>query len=313
MEMKDLLREMREEFLVLLKKRGWSKRDVERLKSVFQGSLSKIELSPDLFELAVRRALEGDLKFSAKLLGTDEVDVLEILFWKDPGKFPLPSEALKNTIEYESVSDFVEKADKLRKKLGGRDFMDLYLLFENVKEEKTEEENLLPLFEEKLKNLSLESLGKDDVEELKVYYELMKPSEKRKVLSLNVHPYVIASIVRKAASPVVIDGSNVLWKGGLSISYLDQVFTSLAHYKHFFFPYKIVFDRNIPHILPRSEREEFKRWESSPNVSFESPADDLIISLAVSTNAVVLSCDRFRDKVLPKRLRILTLEEIEEG
>ncbi|AJG40123.1 hypothetical protein TRQ7_01370 [Thermotoga sp. RQ7] len=311
MQMRKVLLEARNDFFFLLRRRNWKEKDLKVLKGIFLGRLSEVDVPVDIFELAVRKALKGDLSFASKILGVDEVDVLEILFWYSPKKFPLPSEKLKRMLKTKNVDEFIQKANSLRMKLGKRDFLDLYLHLEDVDEEEEEskETDILKHIEE----LSLEELNEEKVKELKSFYRVLPASERNRLRSLRVHPYVVASVVRKPVCPIVLDGSNLLWRGNLSVSYIYRIFEKLSIFEDFFFPYRIVFDRNAEFVLPVSERERFRRWKESPNVFFESPADRLIVSLAISMGAVVLSGDRFREYELSGKIRLITPEEIERG
>ena len=311
MQVKEIFLEARQDFLSLLRRKNWKEKDLKVLKGIFLGRLSEIDVPADIFEFAVKEALKGNLSVSSRVLGVDEIDVLEILFWSSPKKYPLPSRKLKERLKTKNVDEFIRKANSLRVKLGKKDFLDLYLHLEGVDEE--EEENKGMSILERLEELSLEKLNEKKVEELRCFYRLLTSSEKNKVRTLRIHPYVVASIVRKPVCPIVLDGSNLLWRGGLSVSYIYKVFERLAIFEEFFFPYRIVFDRNVEFILPVSERERFGKWKESPNVFFESPADRLIVSLAISMRAVILSGDRFREYELPRGFRVITPEEIEKG
>ncbi|AIY85822.1 hypothetical protein T2812B_01355 [Thermotoga sp. 2812B] len=311
MQMKQVLLEARQDFLSLLKRRGWKEKDLNILRGIFLGELSRVDVPADIFELAVKEAVKGNLKLSSKLLGVSEIDALEILFWHLPKKYPFPSERLKKRLKARSVKEFIEEANRLRVKLGKKDFMELYLHLEEAEEEEEKRENVDLL--ERVRNLSIEKLSENDIEELKYFYSLLDLRGKESVRTLNVHPYILSAIIRNPSAPIVIDGSNLLWRGGLSISYIYEVFERLAVFREFFFPYRIVFDRNAEFVLPVHERKKFERWKNSPNVLFESPADGLIISLASTMNAVILSGDRFRDHGLPRRVRVLKPEEIEKG
>ncbi|WP_233186268.1 hypothetical protein [Thermotoga sp. KOL6] len=305
--------EARQDFLSLLRRRNWKEKDLRILKGIFLGKLSKVNVSPDIFEFAVREALKGDLTLSSKVLGVEEIDVLEILFWFSPKKYPFPSEKLKQKIKAKSVKEFMEKADSLRVRLGKRDFLELYLYLEGVEEKETKKPEEKTDLLVRLKRLSLERLNEKEIDELRFLYGILDPLEKNRVRSADVHPYLVAALMRKPYAPIVIDGSNLLWRGNLHVSFIDEIFEKLAFFREYFFPYKIVFDKNVEYILPISEKKEFERWKNSSNVLFESPADDLIISLATSMNAVILSGDRFKEYDLSKRIRVITPEEIEKG
>jgi len=118
----------------------------------------------------------------------------------------------------------------------------------------------------------------------------------RKELEGLVDPYVYVVATHKRRKPVVIDGSNLLWSAGLCVHSLYLFFDYIAKYRPVLYPFYFVFDKNVRHVLPLSERDKIDNIIMSKNVFLYSPADDLIISIAKEKGAIIFSNDKFRDK-----------------
>ena len=314
--MKEFMKELRDRFLEILKKSGWKKKDLSELKAIFLGELSKVKVEPDVFEFIVKeiildkkKNLQKRLEIASKQLGVSEIAVLEILFWYDPSTYPLPSDKMLKLFRGNSAMDFLNFSKDLLKREKVRNFLDLFLKLEGELTETQKQETIVEDLARKINEIDLPFASK--VLEYKEIYEILNGRDKDRLLSqLKVHDYVVAGLVRKPKAPLIVDGSNILWFGDLSFRIFDVLFQELSSLETFFFPFKVVFDRNVEYIVPESEKESLRKWLSSPDVLLESPADDLIIDLAISSNGVILSNDRFKDKTLPRNIRIISPKEL---
>jgi len=314
--MKEFMKELRYRFLEILKKSGWKEKDLSELKAIFLGELSKVEVKPDVFEFIVKeiildkkKNLQKRLEIASKQLGVSEIAVLEILFWYDPSTYPLPSDKMLKLFRGNSAMDFLNFSKDLLKREKVRNFLDLFLKLEGELTETQKQETIVEDLAHKINEIDLPFASK--VLEYKEIYEILNGRDKDRLLSqLKVHDYVVAGLVRKPKAPLIVDGSNILWFGDLSFRIFDVLFQELSSLETFFFPFKVVFDRNVEYIVPESEKESLRKWLSSPDVLLESPADDLIIDLAISSNGVILSNDRFKDKTLPRNIRIISPKEL---
>jgi len=314
--MKEFMKELRDRFLEILKKSGWKKKDLSELKAIFLGELSKVKVEPDVFEFIVKeiildkkKNLQKRLEIASKQLGVSEIAVLEILFWYDPSTYPLPSDKMLKLFKGNSAVDFLNFSKDLLKREKVRNFLDLFLKLEGELTETRKQETIVEDLARKINEIDLPFASK--VLEYKEIYEILNGRDKDRLLSqLKVHDYVVAGLVRKPKAPLIVDGSNILWFGDLSFRIFDVLFQELSSLGTFFFPFKVVFDRNVEYIVPESEKESLRKWLSSPDVLLESPADDLIIDLAISSNGVILSNDRFKDKTLPRNIRIISPREL---
>jgi len=314
--MREFMKELRDRFLEILKKSGWKKKDLSELKAIFLGELSKVKVEPDVFEFIVKeiildkkKNLQKRLEIASKQLGVSEIAVLEILFWYDPSTYPLPSDKMLKLFKGNSAMDFLNFSKDLLKREKVRNFLDLFLKLEGELTETRKQETIVEDLARKINEIDLPFASK--VLEYKEIYEILNGRDKDRLLSqLKVHDYVVAGLVRKPKAPLIVDGSNILWFGDLSFRIFDVLFQELSSLGTFFFPFKVVFDRNVEYIVPESEKESLRKWLSSPDVLLESPADDLIIDLAISSNGVILSNDRFKDKTLSRNIRIISPREL---
>ena len=314
--MKEFMKELRYRFLEILKKSGWKEKDLSELKAIFLGELSKVKVEPDVFEFIVKeiildkkKNLQKRLEIASKQLGVSEIAVLEILFWYDPSTYPLPSDKMLKLFRGNSAMDFLNFSKDLLKREKVRNFLDLFLKLEGEFTDVQTQETIVEDLARKINEIDLPFASK--VLEYKEIYEILNGRDKDRLLNqLKVHDYVVAGLVRKPKASLIVDGSNILWFGDLSFRIFDVLFQELSSLGTFFFPFKVVFDRNVEYIVPESEKESLRKWLSSPDVLLESPADDLIIDLAISSNGVILSNDRFKDKTLSRNIRIISPREL---
>lgn len=155
------------------------------------------------------------------------------------------------------------------------------------------------LTEELLELLNVELWECHKLQEYKRFLSILNRAERAELFSRihHLHPYVQRAIFEKPVSPIVIDGSNVLYEhtGFVNVDRLVEVFDFLAALKGLLYPYRIVFDKNIRYVVPFQQREKLGKWLSSSWVEEYSPADERIIELARRLKAVVLSNDSFSE------------------
>ena len=158
----------------------------------------------------------------------------------------------------------------------------------------------------KAKEMELFFLDKDLLDDLQTACEISE--EFKKELEQVVHLYVYAVVTHKRRKTAVVDGSNLLWSAGLCVNSLYYFFDFISEHSPVLYPVYFVFDKNVRHVLPLSERSEIDRILLSKNVYLHSPADDLIISIAKEKKAIIFSNDKFRDKGI-KGLRVVPFPE----
>jgi hypothetical protein len=181
---------------------------------------------------------------------------------------------------------------------------DLQEFFNALKGKKTRRRPEKVIFEdliEEAKNIPIWDIPLNFAEDLKTAAELSKDFKNE--LYLNSHPYVY-SVATKPWKPLVLDGSNFLWKHDLCPAYLEDLFLEFSSQSFVFFPVYMVFDANVRFIIPKSGLKKLEEILSSRYSFLHSPADELIISLSREKDAVIMSEDRFREydfkgKVIP--------------
>ena len=306
------MKELRNRFIEILNRKGWRERELSELKAIFIGELSRLEVDPDVFEFIVKRIildkkkkLQKRLEIASAQLNISKMAILEILVRYDPNVYPPPFGNILKLFKGTSISVFLRFSQALLKKEQVSNFLDLFLKLEGEFSHSQVQNKMIKNLARRINEIELPFASK--ILEYKEIYRILDRKDKDELLSqLKIHDYVVAGLTRKPKNPLIVDGSNILWFGDLSFRIFDVLFQELAHLDTFFFPFKIVFDRNVEYIVPESEKKYLKKWLASSDVFLESPADDLIISLAISLNAIILSDDRFKDKKVPKSVEVIS-------
>jgi len=220
------------------------------------------------------------LRKFAKINASIEIAGLEPFFWLRPRQFPPPSYELMELINDRDVLNFVKHARQLLAESKLDDFLELQAALM-----RGGNEGVGWLVEQ------INSIRITHMSELETLIELFKELDefsRADVLSrLKCHAYVRAALLKRPVRAVVLDGSNIARLRG-KLSDIDFVLERLANFEEFYYPYYLVFDRNIKHIFA-----EDSEWFYAERTYFHSPADELIISIALEKNAVVVSNDKF--------------------
>lgn len=222
------------------------------------------------------------LKKFAEINSLPEPSGLEPFFWLKPKSYPPPSSEMRELIENDDVLHFVRKARYLLEKSNLEDFLEFQAA---IMKSNTEEIDWLA---QQVNSVKLTCVSEAEVI-VELFKELDEISKVELLSKLKCHPYVKAMFVRKPSRPVVLDGSNIARLRG-KLSDIDFILERLATFNEFLYPYYLVFDKNIRHIF-QVESE----WFHAERTYFHSPADELIISIALEKNAVVVSGDRFEE------------------
>lgn len=251
------------------------------------GPIKSVNVSEKLL-ISLRSLIYGSgtiiekLKRFAKQNNVPEVAGLEPFFWMKPELYPPPSEEMLSVVKEKDVVSFVRNSRKLLAESSLEDFLELQAALMKGGNEG------IRWFIEQINSVRVER-----VSEVEVFAELLRELDeisKAEVLSkIRCHPYVTAALVRKPSRAVVLDGSNIARLRG-KLSDIDFVLERLANFEEFYYPYYLVFDNNIRHIF-----SEESKWFYADRTYFHSPADELIISIALEKNAIVVSNDRFED------------------
>ncbi|MEJ5228997.1 MAG: hypothetical protein WHT65_03255 [Pseudothermotoga sp.] len=282
----------RERVLQVLKKvEPWSQEDLQTLSDNLLGPMKEIarRKTAEFFQYCLSqlfvkgRPLAERLKILSKKLSIPAVVCLEPLFWMKPSLYPPPSEEMLALVGNEELFSFVSISRKLLSESMLKNFIELQAAL--TKSETSE----LDWFIDEINRITVYDCGK--IEPYKqLYKELDQVTQTEVYSKLKCHPYVKAALKRKAKQPMVLDGSNkfMLRK---RLSDLEFILEAIARNDRFFYPFWVVFDRNIVHLV---KDEISSPWFKSPVVYFHSPADEFILKIAREEDAVILSSDRFR-------------------
>lgn len=177
------------------------------------------------------------------------------------------------------------------------DFIDLYL----VLSEKRAYEKDSSIVDETIKmveKIDFLSLDMKTFGTFKEIYNSLLPSDKKKIADSIKDPYVKGALTRHAGSLLIVDGSNVAMVG-LTYADLKNIFLAfrlIGNLKEVPWPFKIIFDQNFEYNLRGTQKKLFEeKFQKHPDVKFHSPADEMILEIARSTNAWILSNDRYHD------------------
>jgi hypothetical protein len=229
-----------------------------------------------------RGAMIDKLKRFAMVNDSIEIAGLEPFFWLRPRQFPPPSDELMQLVSARDVLDFVKAARSLLSESRLEDFLELQAAIMKGGNE------ALDWFVEQINSVRITLTNELDVL-TELFRELDEFSKVDVLRKLKCHPYIRAALLRRPVRAVVLDGSNIARLRG-RLSDIGFVLERLANFDEFYYPYYLVFDKNIRHIF-----NEDSEWFYAERTYFHSPADELIISIAIEKNAVIVSNDRFEE------------------
>ncbi|BBJ28498.1 hypothetical protein [Athalassotoga saccharophila] len=177
------------------------------------------------------------------------------------------------------------------------DFLDLYLVFA-MKKNQSSDNGIIDDLIKMTQNVDFLSLDLATFNTFEEIYNSLLPSDKKFVADSIKDPYVRGALTRNAKALLIVDGSNIAMVGSLYPD-LNNIFLSfrlIGKMHEIPWPFKIIFDENFEYNLKGTQRRIFEeRFQKHPDVKFHSPADELIIEIAKSTNSWILSNDRYHD------------------
>ncbi len=177
------------------------------------------------------------------------------------------------------------------------DFLDLYFVFA-LKQNYNSDNGVIEELIKMIQNLDFLSLDTATFNTFQEIYNPLLPSDKKLVADSIRDPYVRGALTRNARALLIVDGSNVSM---VESPYpdLNNIFLSfrlIGRMRETPWPFKIIFDENFEYNLRGSQKRIFEeKFQKHPDVKFHSPADELIIEIAKSTNSWILSNDRYHD------------------
>jgi len=176
------------------------------------------------------------------------------------------------------------------------DFLDLYLVF--AFKGNYNNNGIIEDLVKMTQNVDFLSLDMATFNTFREIYNSLLPSDKKFVADSIRDPYVRGALTKNAKALLIVDGSNIAMVGS-PYPDLNNIFLSfrlIGKMHETPWPFKIIFDENFEYNLRGTQRRIFEeKFQKHPDVKFHSPADELIIEIAKSTNSWILSNDRYHD------------------
>ncbi|HOJ87396.1 MAG TPA: hypothetical protein PLP64_00680 [Pseudothermotoga sp.] len=285
---------------------SWSKEDLDLFASSLLGSVNKVirTQSPYVVQNHLSKLFDRDLPLIKRLKHLSRefsipiLESLEFPFWVKPSSYPPATQEMRSLIVADDVISFISNARKVLKDSMLEDFIELQAAL--MKSDQSDVDWLV----REINSITLQNYLQ--IEPYRELYSALDFVQRTEVVSrLRCHSYIRSALTRKAERGVILDGSNIFMLRG-KLSDLEFILEKIATNENFYYPFWVVFDRNIVHLV--SEKASDSKWFSSPSVFLHSPADELILRLAKEKNAVVVSSDRFRQwhttvpRIDPRRL-----------
>ncbi|GEM_PF-1575743 len=207
--------------------------------------------------------------------------------------------SVNQSIDVSNYSTFLSEWRKILSQNQGYfdDFMDLYL----VLSEKREYEKDSSLVDETIKMVEKKDFLSLDMKTFKTFreiYDSLLPSDKKQIAESITDPYVRGALTRHTDALLIVDGSNIAMVESHypDLENISLAFKLIGNLKEVPWPFKIVFDQNLEYNLRGTQKNLFvEKFQKHPDVKFHSPADEMILETARSTNAWILSNDRYHD------------------
>ncbi|WP_232503753.1 hypothetical protein [Thermotoga profunda] len=273
------------------KLKSWSREDAQTFIDNLIGPLKRSlkERKLDLLQNGLLRFFEKGFPLIKKLenlskeFSVPAFECLEIPFWVKPSFYPPPTDEMISLIKENDLILFIQNARKILKESMLKDFIELQAAL------MTTDESDMEWLASEINDITLQNCS--EIESYKELYLDLNVVERAELISkLRCHAYVKAALIRKAKQGIVLDGNNI-FMFRKRFSDLEFVLEKIAENDPFYYPFWIVFDKNIIHLV---EEKDYSTWFESPSVFLYSPADELILRLAKEKDAVVVSSDRFR-------------------
>ncbi len=262
--------------------------EIRRLRQSLIGPMRDHDVDPERLKKNLIRLIKGKgtvisrIEAFAKDLNLPPLWALEILFWIQPSLYPPFTQEMAALLGTKDVVEYVKAGRILIRKYAMENFIELQAAL-------MKEDYDLSELVSKLNSITIYEY--DQVKDYIPVVRALDSFTKEELLSkLHVHEYIIASLVRKPERPMILDGSNIFMLRKRA-SDIEFILERVAEDDHFFYPFVIVFDRNIAY----RSRGEVQFWINTKHAILHSPADEMIVKLALEWNAVIVSSDRFSE------------------
>ncbi|AEH51154.1 hypothetical protein [Pseudothermotoga thermarum] len=281
------LRTKRQQIVMLLSSLDKISQDeLKSLQRLFIGPIKDKEINflkfreNLIFLLKGKGVLLDKLEVFAKNLNLPILAGLEVLFWLKPSKFPPFAQEMSNFIGETDLIGYVREARRLLKTYGMQDFIELQAAL-------MKDDDDLDQLASKINAITIYNCYRIN-RYIPIVENLDSLAKEELMNKLKTHEYIISALFRKPKCPIILDGSNIYKLRGM-LKDIEFVLEKLAYEDDFYYPFAVVFDRNIVYLA----KNEIEEWLKSKHAIFHSPADEIIIKMALENKAVVVSCDRF--------------------
>lgn len=302
------------------------------LKKCDEGMLEKLKLRDPLsIIIALDEILYGKGKFQSrfsealKILECDDWTIAPFLFYTAPRYFYFPSTALLNHskrslgINFSGMS-YLTFNTLLSQKIKGTDLFDYFkdpieleAAFKTLSHSESSSGLRTSPFSDsqdiKIQNEIVQEVQQLDPYRLKEFemkwiqefYSTLEPPQKDAMIetlkAYSIHPYLRRIITQTAKTGLVIDGSNIIFSGLIEPDplRLKELLNVLGITETLYFPLLFVFDANADFIINKKRDYWEKNFLNNPNVSFYSPADELVLKIAYEKKYHIISNDKYRD------------------
>jgi len=234
------------------------------------------------------KPLEEKVIFVAELSESEVEEIIKLLYFIYPFSYP----PVPRDVEMKDLHEYFQWKKECDASIG-RAFENYIMLECALNFRRSPIPNDLKTF--------LESIELTDMRKLKKGREklrhLSNDAKKRMRKLKYTHPYVRTVLFAKNTVPIIIDGSNIIYSKAdfPDLKNINKLFEYFARSSPVYFPYRIVFDRNVRYKIKGSQQPELEKLLSLPIVELYSPADERIIQLARSLKGHILSYDRFQE------------------
>ena len=280
--------------------------------------------------IAVDELLFGDKKFRKRfnevsdILDIDGWALSPLLFFTAPRFFFYPLNSLKdfalknwNIDPYNS--DYLKFNRDFLSRYRKSDLVDIFktpmeltaafMTFDSSSERRTGEGGLVDSedlkiigeFLSEVKKLNLYQLKRMEVKWLRDFFDSLEDQQKYSLIERlkrnRVHPYIRRVVTSSPYRGVVVDASNIMLSGLVKADpiRLKDLMNALGIHSNLYFPVIFVFDANADYIVKKSRDFWRANFKGNQNVIFHSPADELVLKIAIEKKYHIVSNDKYRD------------------
>ena len=280
--------------------------------------------------IAIDELLFGDMKFQKRfkevldILDIDGWDLSPLLFFTAPRYFLYPLNSLKDfAIKNWNIdshkTDYLKFNREFLSRYRKSNLIDIYktpmeltaafMTLDSSSDRRTDEGRLVDSedlkiigeFLSEVKKLNLYQLKNMEVKWLRDFFVSLEDQQKYSLIERlkrnRVHPYIRRVVTSPPYRGVVVDASNIMLSGLVKADpmRLKDLMNALGIHSNLYFPVLFVFDANADYIVKKSREFWRENFMSNQNVVFHSPADEIVLKIAIEKKYHIVSNDKYRD------------------